>query len=89
MELPIALRKKPYSCILHPISKFVSYNTLSETCHAFTTNLNKIRIPKDVHEALEVPEWTKAMMEEMKALKKNGTWDVVELPKGKRAVGWK
>lgn len=28
-------------------------------------------------------------MEEMKALKRNGNWDVVELPIGKRIVGYK
>ena len=27
-DLPIALRKQPRSCTLHPISKFVSYNAL-------------------------------------------------------------
>lgn len=89
MEYPIALRKKPWSCTLHHISKFVSYSTLSETCRAFTSNLDMIRIPKDGHEALEVHKWNKGVMEEMKALKKNGTWDVVELPEGKRTVGYK
>lgn len=55
----------------------------------FYINLDRIRIPKDVQEALEVHEWSKTVMEEMKALKKHGTWDVVELPKEKRTVGCK
>jgi hypothetical protein len=29
------------------------------------------------------------MLEEMNALKKNKTWELVELPTGKEAVGWK
>ena len=41
-DLPIALRKQPRSCTLHPISKFVSYNALSTKCRAFTTNLDRI-----------------------------------------------
>ena len=32
-------------------------------------------------------EWKKAMDEEMKALHDNNTWEPVELPKGKQAVG--
>ena len=30
-----------------------------------------------------------AMVEEMESLHKNQTWDLVELPKGKRAIGCK
>ncbi|RVW26126.1 hypothetical protein CK203_112187 [Vitis vinifera] len=54
-NLPIALRKQPRSCTLHPISKFVSYNALFAKCCAFTTNLDRIQIPKNIHEALEIP----------------------------------
>ena len=71
-DLPIALRKQPHSRTLHPISKFVSYNALSAKCHAFTTNLDKIQIPKNIQETLEIPEWKEAVMKEIKALEKNG-----------------
>ena len=33
--------------------------------------------------------WRKGMDEEMRALEKNQTWDIVELPKGKKTVGCK
>ena len=89
LELPIALRKKPRSCTLHPISKVISYNALSRTCHAFTTDLDRTIIPKDIHEARAIPEWNHAVMEEMNALEKNGTWEIVDLPKGKQAVDCK
>ena len=88
-DLPIALRKQPCSCTLHPISKFVSYNALSSKCCAFTTNLDRIQIPKNVQEALEIPEWREAVMEEIRALEKNGTWEVMNLPRGKKPVGCK
>ena len=56
-DIPIALRKQPCSCTLHLISKFVSYNALSTKCCAFTTNLDRIQIPKNIQEAFEIPKW--------------------------------
>ena len=88
-DLPIALRKQPRSCTLHPISKFVSNNTLSAKYHAFTTNLDRIQIPKNIQEALEILEWKEAVMEEIRALEKNGTWEVMNLPRGKKPMGCK
>lgn len=35
------------------------------------------------------PKWKAAMLEEMNALEKNKTWELVELPSGKEAVGCK
>ncbi|RVW92467.1 hypothetical protein CK203_042714 [Vitis vinifera] len=49
----------------------------SDQCHAFTTNLDRIQIPKNIQEALEIPKWKEAMMEEIRALEKNGTWEVM------------
>ncbi|KAH9658679.1 protein kinase domain-containing protein [Citrus sinensis] len=46
-------------------------------------------IPKSVYEALNVPEWKEAMLEEMRALEKNATWEKVDLPDGKTTVGCK
>ncbi|KAL6323474.1 hypothetical protein AAG906_039046 [Vitis piasezkii] len=80
-DLPIALRKQPRSCTFHPISKFVSYNALSAKCRAFTTNLDRIQIPKNIEEALEIPEWKEAVMED--------TWEVMTLPRGKKPMSCK
>ena len=38
---------------------------------------------------MENPNWKSAVLEEMNALKKNGTWEVVELPRHKKIVGCK
>ncbi|KAH9698541.1 protein kinase domain-containing protein [Citrus sinensis] len=46
-------------------------------------------IPKSVYEALNVPEWKEAMLEEMRALEKNATWEKVDMPDGKTTVGCK
>ncbi|RVW72982.1 hypothetical protein CK203_057440 [Vitis vinifera] len=40
-------------------------------------------------EALGHTEWRTTIMEEMQALEKNGTWEIVELPRDKRTVGCK
>ncbi|RVW49858.1 Retrovirus-related Pol polyprotein from transposon RE1 [Vitis vinifera] len=82
-DLPIAIRKQPRSCTLHPISNFVSYNSLSAKCRAFTTNLDRIQLPKNIQEAFEIPEWKEAVMEEIRALEKNETWEVMNLPRGR------
>ncbi|XP_040948287.1 uncharacterized protein [Gossypium hirsutum] len=87
--LPIAVRKGTRSCTQHPISRFVSYGNLSKSYKAFVTNVDSIKIPKNIEEALESAEWRQAVMEEMKALKNNETWEVSDLPKGKKTVGCK
>ena len=38
-------------------------------------------------EALAHPGWHSAMIKEMDALTDNGTWDLVCLPVGKKAIG--
>ena len=40
-------------------------------------------------EARKESEWCKAMEEELPAIQKNQTWDVVDLPEGKNAIGLK
>jgi len=89
LELPIALRKLPRTCTKHPIEKFVSYAALTPSYHTFVTNLDSIKIPNNVHEALAVPEWKQAVMEEMQALEKNGTWEIVQMPSGIKPVSCK
>jgi hypothetical protein len=38
-------------------------------------------------EAIENPEWCKAMKEELNTLEKNNTWVIMQLPKEKK-IGW-
>ncbi|KAL5741578.1 hypothetical protein ACOSP7_028310 [Xanthoceras sorbifolium] len=87
-DLPIALRKGKRQCT-YPISSFVSYHCLSSSSCSFIASLDSISIPKTVHEAISHPGWHHAMIEEMNALDDNGTWNLVDLPSGKRAIGCK
>lgn len=67
INLPIAFSKQTRSCTLHPISNFISYNALSKRFCSFTSILDSKEIPKNIQEALEVPKWREAVMEEMQA----------------------
>ena len=46
-------------------------------------------LPRSIHEAVNKPKWKNVVLEEMKALKKNKTWDVVDLPSRKSPIGCK
>ncbi|XP_026458620.1 uncharacterized protein LOC113359158 [Papaver somniferum] len=71
------------------MSKFVSFKNLSSSFSAFSTHVSSVKIPKNVHDALEILEWREAIFEEMTALKKNGMWVKIDLPEGKYIFGCK
>lgn len=50
-------------------------------------NITEIREPSTYLEAKNNPAWIKAMSEEIIALEKNETWDICELPNGKKPIG--
>lgn len=88
VDFPIALRKKTRSCT-HILFQIVSYENLLSSYHSFISHLSSVDIPKSIQEALKIPEWKKAVHEEMEALEKNGTWEMTQLPEGKLIVGCK
>ena len=57
----------------------------SSSCF-FIASLDSISFPNTVREALSHPGWRSAMMEGMQALDGNGTWDLVPLSTGKKAI---
>lgn len=80
---------KSSSNVVYPISDFISYHRLSKSHIAFALQLSSVSIPSHFQEALGDPKWKSAMVEEMKALQKNSTWEMVELPLNKKTVGCK
>ena len=58
----------------------------SHSC-SFIASLDSISLPNNVPEALSHCGWCSAMIEEMNALNDNGTWDLVQLFAGKKAIG--
>ena len=55
----------------------------------FLSNLSKVNLPRSIEEAMKILDWREAVFEEMKALKKNGTWEICSLPKRVVLVGCK
>ncbi|RDY13596.1 putative mitochondrial protein, partial [Mucuna pruriens] len=76
-DMLIALRKGKRSCVKYPISQFVHTNHLSVQHQSFIAAID----------ATKTPTLVQAMKEEMEALEKNSTWEIVDKPKDKRVVG--
>ncbi|PNX57906.1 hypothetical protein L195_g050641, partial [Trifolium pratense] len=71
----------------YPMNNYVSNHRLSESNQALVNQLSIVSIPNSVQEALMDPRWREAMNDEMKSLKKNDTWELVDCPPGKKIVG--
>ena len=67
----------------------MSLKHLSLAHKNFIVSLNTTIIPNIVSKALTKREWKDAMREEMGALEKNKTWEIVERPKRKNIVDCK
>ncbi|KAH9774810.1 retrovirus-related pol polyprotein from transposon RE1 [Citrus sinensis] len=75
------------SRVKYPMSHFVSNHRLSESNQSFVNQLSVVSIPNSVQEALKDPKWKVVMNDEMRSLQKNQTWELVDLPPGKKPVG--
>ncbi|GJT45562.1 hypothetical protein Tco_0954277 [Tanacetum coccineum] len=71
------------------IDKVVNYVNLSFDNYVFTTSLNKINEPTTYLEAVKDSRWVDAINQEMEALNRNETWEIMELPSNRRAIGSK
>ena len=89
LDIPIAIRKGVRNCTKYPIAKYLSYQRLSGKYRAFTSNISHLFIPRTIQEALGHSEWRSAIQEEMNALLKTRIWEIVDLPKEKKAMGCK
>ena len=75
--------------LLYPISNYVSYGRFSATHTAYQVSTGKITPPKTYKQAVLDERFRNAMGTEVVALEANRTWDVVDLPPGKKAIGCK
>jgi Reverse transcriptase (RNA-dependent DNA polymerase) len=73
----------------HNIAQFVSYSHISHAHGVFIASLDIVSFPKSWQVVKEDPKWKTAMIEELEALVKNKTWELVSLPASKKAVGCK
>ena len=86
---PITLRKGKRSSVKtlpYDITNYLNFQNVSSDYRAFITQIQDIPIPKNTEEAMRNNHRKGAMDEEMRALLQNHTWDIVNLPKGKKPV---
>lgn len=62
---------------------------VSESFKCFLTSMEQEQEPWNYKEAVKHKKWVTAMNEELDALEKNKTWEIVDLPRGKHAIGCK
>ena len=89
-ELPIAVRKPTRTCVKpipYSISNYINYDRVSPSYKTFLTALSYVVVPTTVGEAVQYSHWRKARDEEMQALIKNQTWEVVDIRKRIKPVG--
>ncbi|RVW13652.1 Retrovirus-related Pol polyprotein from transposon TNT 1-94 [Vitis vinifera] len=53
------------------------------------SDITEIQVPQNIQEAFKYPKWKATVDEEVRALEKNGTWEITDLPRGKKPVGCK
>ncbi|KAL0314769.1 UNVERIFIED_CONTAM: Retrovirus-related Pol polyprotein from transposon RE2 [Sesamum angustifolium] len=77
------------------ICNHTSSSFLDPICHSsfspahmrFLAQVEAVHEPKSFKEANQSSHWREAMNKEIEALEKNSTWELKELPAGKRAIG--
>ena len=69
------------SRVSHPPAYLHDYR-----CHSVVATIHE---PQTFKDAQHDPKWQTAMQEELKALHKTHTWDIVDLPPGKTAIACK
>ena len=70
----------------NPVSRF-GYNDYMAYHYAFIMKVATIREPETFSKAAKDPRWIEAMNEEMQALCKNETWDLVPTSPHEKAIG--
>ena len=73
----------------YPITDYVTDAAFSDAHQAFLAAVSDGLIPKSYKEAFKDKKWRKAVKVEVDALELSRTWDLVDLPKGKKAIGSK
>ncbi|GJX05344.1 ribonuclease H-like domain-containing protein [Tanacetum coccineum] len=74
------------SKVKYGLEKYAGYFKVNSENFCFVSQLNKTREPKTYFEASKYSHWIDAMNQEMNALLRNGTWELVELPEGRKAI---
>nr|GFC37885.1 ribonuclease H-like domain-containing protein [Tanacetum cinerariifolium] len=74
------------SKVKYGLEKYVNYSHLLKDNCCFASVLNKSFKPKSFEEAAKHQPWVNAINSKMDALYRNNTWDLVDLPKGRKSI---
>ncbi|KAJ0480794.1 putative RNA-directed DNA polymerase [Helianthus annuus] len=77
------------SKVKYGIERVVNFSKLTCDNKCFASSLSKAIEPKYFKDAVKDPNWVSAMNDEIQALHRNHTWDVVDRPKNRNVVGCK
>ncbi|XP_070039844.1 uncharacterized protein [Nicotiana tomentosiformis] len=80
--------KKKANGALYPISDYLSYDNLLASYRSMLAKISALT-GQSFAVASKDRKWIEAIELEIKALEDNNTWEVVDLPKGKNAIGSK
>lgn len=67
-----------------PNAKYMSYTKFSKSHRALSSKITNSFVLGNIEEALGDMDWKLAVLKEMNALKRSGTWEVVDLSKDKK-----
>ncbi|KAL4309905.1 hypothetical protein GQ457_01G055140 [Hibiscus cannabinus] len=73
----------------HAINQVLSFHNISSLHKSFVNSIDILKEPKSYKQAILHDCWKTAMSEEISALERNNTWELVPLPEGKQAIGCK
>ena len=73
----------------YPLQNYVTCVNFSPAHQRFLAAIMKVPEPRFYHEAMKDSRWCAVMNEEVAALEKTGTWEIVDLPPGKKPIGCK
>lgn len=83
------LNHHPNSHIPYPISKYISYDSLSTSHRNLFPTVSSNYETQYYHQAIPFQHWKDATKEELLAMETNRTWTVVPLPPNKHTIGCK
>ena len=72
---------------LYSITSVLDYSGLSNKYQSFISKFSVEKEPATYEEAIQDVRWVDAMQSEIKALEDNQTWELVDLPRNKKAIG--
>nr|GEU73398.1 putative reverse transcriptase, RNA-dependent DNA polymerase, Gag-polypeptide of LTR copia-type [Tanacetum cinerariifolium] len=77
------------STLKYGLENFVSYVNLSSKIKCFSVELNNSFKSNTFYEASKDQHWIEAMNNKMDVLYRNDTWEITDLPTGRKAIGGK